>query len=123
MWKRILLIILLCPTMSLLGQSVKDIQQDPSYLWGTGNGTTLKQADDKASEVLAKANQKAGELKEAVVNEAQERAEKRMETLKVKLKEEEGAFDADTQKEVDALRAIADQREAQAVEMILRELS
>ena len=83
---------------------------------------TLKQADDKASEVLAKANQKAGELKEAVVNEAQERAEKRMETLKVKLKEE-GAFDADTQKEVDALRAIADQREAQAVEMILRELS
>ena len=83
---------------------------------------TLKQADDKAS-VLAKANQKAGELKEAVVNEAQERAEKRMETLKVKLKEEEGAFDADTQKEVDALRAIADQREAQAVEMILRELS
>ena len=84
---------------------------------------TLKQADDKASEVLAKANQKAGELKEAVVNEAQERAEKRMETLKVKLKEEEGAFDADTQKEVDALRAIADQREAQAVEMILRELT
>lgn len=52
MWKRILLIILLCPTMSLLGQSVKDIQQDPSYLWGTGNGTTLKQADDNALAAL-----------------------------------------------------------------------
>ena len=52
MWKRILLIILLCPTMSLLAQSVKDIQQDPSYLWGTGNGTTLKQADDNALAAL-----------------------------------------------------------------------
>ena len=84
---------------------------------------TLKQADDKASEVLAKANQKADELKQAAVSEAEETAKKRMEALKEKLMEEEGVFDADTRKEVDALRAIADQREAQAVEMILRELS
>lgn len=52
MWKRILLIILLCPSLSILAQSVSDIQQDPSYLWGTGNGTTLKQADDNALAAL-----------------------------------------------------------------------
>lgn len=52
MWKRILLIILLCPSLSIHAQSVSDIQQDPSYLWGTGNGTTLKQADDNALAAL-----------------------------------------------------------------------
>ena len=83
---------------------------------------TLKQADDKASEVLAKANQKADELKQAAVSEAEETAKKRMEALKEKLMEEEG-FRCGHQEEVDALRAIAEQREAQAVEMILGELS
>ena len=52
MWKRILLIILLCPSLSIHAQSVSDIQQDPSYLWGTGNGATLKQADDNALAAL-----------------------------------------------------------------------
>ena len=48
----LLSILLLAPLAALHAQSVEDIQRDPSYLWGTGNGTTLKQADDNALAAL-----------------------------------------------------------------------
>ena len=45
----LLSILLLAPLAALHAQSVEDIQRDPSYLWGTGNGATLKPADDNTT--------------------------------------------------------------------------
>ncbi|ADV42952.1 hypothetical protein Bache_0937 [Bacteroides helcogenes P 36-108] len=47
-----LLIALLSIPASIGAQSVEEIQNNPDYLWGTGNATTLKQADNSALAAL-----------------------------------------------------------------------
>ncbi len=47
--KRLLLLCVgLGLVFSLSAQTVEEIQQSDNYLWGTGNGTTLRQADNEA---------------------------------------------------------------------------
>ena len=49
MWKKIFLMIGgVCLAASLMAQTVEEIQQSDEYLWGTGNATTLRQADNEA---------------------------------------------------------------------------
>ena len=49
MWKKLFLMILgVCLVAPLSAQTVEEIQQSDEYLWGTGNGTTLRQADNEA---------------------------------------------------------------------------
>ena len=47
----LLLMAIVLPALSQ-AQSVAEIQKNPAYLWGTGNGATLKQADDNALAAL-----------------------------------------------------------------------
>nr|WP_317283355.1 hypothetical protein [uncultured Sellimonas sp.] len=82
----------------------------------------LEQADAEAAEILAEAERQADDLKKSAVKEAKEKAQKGLDDLIQQSKAGESAFDEETVKEVEALKAVAKQKEAQAVDMILSNL-
>ena len=72
--------------------------------------------------MLAEANRKADELKQDAADEAKLKALQQLEAAKTEAKEGEDAFDAETTRQVEALKEAAKQKETQAVELILKEL-
>ena len=52
MYKLLLLIVSFLVPVLAVGQSVEEIQTDPNYIWGTGNATTIRKADNEALAAL-----------------------------------------------------------------------
>lgn len=52
MYKLLLLIVSFLVPVLAMGQSVEEIQADPNYIWGTGNATTIRKADNEALAAL-----------------------------------------------------------------------
>lgn len=52
MYKLLLLIVSFLVPVLAMGQSVEEIQTDPNYIWGTGNATTIRKADNEALAAL-----------------------------------------------------------------------
>lgn len=50
--RRFITFVFLFISSAILAQSVEEIQQSPDFLWGTGNASTLKKADNDALAAL-----------------------------------------------------------------------
>lgn len=79
----------------------------------------IKEADEKAEEMIAQAKREAEEKKEAAVNEAKTAAKQQLNAVSENAREGETFFEAEILKDVEALKAVAKQREAQAVEAVI----
>lgn len=79
----------------------------------------VKDADEKAEEMLAQAKQEAEEKRAAAVSEANAAAKQQLDAASDSAREGEAAFEAEISKEVEALKAVAKQREAQAVDAVM----
>ena len=79
----------------------------------------VKDADEKAEEMLAQAKQEAEEKRAAAVSEANAAAKQQLDASSDSAREGEAAFEAEISKEVEALKAVAKQREAQAVDAVM----
>lgn len=82
----------------------------------------IKEADKKAEEMIAQAKQEAEEKKEAAVNQAKAAAKQQLDAVFECAREGEAAFESEISKDVEALKAVAKQKEAQAVEAVIAEL-
>lgn len=79
----------------------------------------VKEADEKAEEMITQAKREAEEAKEAAVKEAKEAAKQKLDAVFECAREGEPAFETEVSKEVEALKAVAKQKEAQAVEAVI----
>lgn len=82
----------------------------------------VKTAEEKAEAMEQKASQDAELLKKRESGEAREKASEAMNAEKVKAASQEASFDAETAKEIAALKQVAAEKESQAIQMVISEL-
>ena len=81
----------------------------------------IQEAEAKADAIVKDADEKAEaeEKRAAAVSEANAAAKQQLDAASDSAREGEAAFEAEISKEVEALKAVAKQREAQAVDAVM----